>query len=124
VPGAVLTGSVVTAGGIGTGAGFVGATGVGVPAGGGVVGGGVVGGGVVGGGVVGGGVVGGGVVGGGFVPPVATFVPLLYVQPFSAAATTRIINEMETFFILALSPDESRSSFFTAARLRIFSTSS
>ncbi len=88
--------------GIGTGAGFVGATGVGVPAGGGVVGGGVVGGGVVGGGVVGGGVVGGGVVGGGVVPPVATFVPLLYVQPFNVVATSRIINEMETFFILAL----------------------
>jgi hypothetical protein len=85
------------AGGIGTGAGFVGGTGVGVPAGGGVVGGGV-----VGGGVVGGGVVGGGVVGGGFVPPDATFVPLLYVQPFKATATIRTINEMENFLILAL----------------------
>jgi hypothetical protein len=89
VPGVALVASVVLAGGICAGAGFVGAIGVGVPAGGGVVGGGV-----VGGGVVGGGFVGGGVVGGGFVPPVATFVPLLYVHPFSAAATIRTIAAM------------------------------
>jgi hypothetical protein len=79
----------VPAGGMAIGAGFVGTTGVGVPMGGGLVGGGFVGGGLVGGGSV-----------GGFVPPDATFVPLLYVQPFSAAATTRIINAIDTFFIL------------------------
>jgi hypothetical protein len=97
IPGTGFICSLLPAGGIAIGAGFVGTTGVGVPAGGGVVGGGV-----VGGGVVGGGVVGGGVVGGGFVPPVATFDPLLYVQPFSAAAITTIIAAMETFFILGL----------------------
>jgi hypothetical protein len=55
--------------------------------------------------VVGGvGFVGGvGVVVGGVVPPFATLDPLLYVQPFSAAAITRIITDMEAFFILALS---------------------
>jgi len=38
----------------------------------------------------------------GFVVPVATFAPLLYVQPFSAAATATIIAAMRTFFILGL----------------------
>src|SRR5579871_5430910 len=65
--------------GIAIGAGFVGATGVGVPTG----------------GVGGVGFVGPvGFVGSvgpvGLVVPVATFAPPLYVQPFSAAVTTRI----------------------------------
>jgi hypothetical protein len=38
----------------------------------------------------------------GFVVPVATFGPLLYVQPLSAAATTTIIAARDTFFILGL----------------------
>src|ERR1700743_3889720 len=77
--------------GIAIGAGFVGATGVGVPAGG--------AGGVGGVGFVG--LVGSvGFVGSvGLVVPDATFVPLLYVQPFNAAANTRIIAEMRTFFM-------------------------
>ena len=104
VPGPFGSAAIVDPGaGIAIGAGFVGATGVGVPAGGaGVVG--VVGFvGVVG--LVGfvgfvGSVGDVGLVG--FVVPVATFDPLLYVQPFSAAATITIIAAMETFFILGL----------------------
>ena len=83
--------------GIAIGAGFVGATGVGTPGGVGFVG--FVG--FVGSvGLVG--FVGSvGFVGFvGFVVPEATFAPLLYVQPLSAAATTRIIAAVKTFFIL------------------------
>jgi hypothetical protein len=77
--------------GIAIGAGFVGATGVGVPAGG--------AGGV---GVVGfvGSVGFVGFVGSvGLVVPVATFVPLLYVQPNIAAVITRIITDIENLFM-------------------------
>src|SRR5215475_2434655 len=57
----------------------------------------------------------------GFVVPVAVLVPLLYVHPLSAAAITRIINEIETFF---MSPFPWKNSRYGFSRRSVYASKS